>query len=109
VETNQNGTCGSLKAGGKTMAISETITSVRYVTDSNGEKTDVLIPLSAWKTLLATWKKTIELLEDQEDKAILQEWVDNKHPLENRAAGKVEMISLDALEQELVADGLLPG
>jgi hypothetical protein len=85
------------------MTISETITSVRYVTDSNGEKTDVLIPLSAWKTLLATWKKTIELLEDQEDKAILQEW------LENRAAGKVEMISLDALEQELVADGLLPG
>ena len=85
------------------MTISETIMSVRYVTDSNGEKTDVLIPLSAWKTLLAIWKKTIELLEDQEDKAILQDW------LERRAAGKVEMISLDALEQELVADGLLPG
>ena len=91
------------------MTISETITSVRYVTDSNGEKTDVLIPLSAWKTLLAAWKKAIELLEDQEDKAILQDWVDNKHPLDKRAAGKVEMISLDALEQELVADGLLPG
>ncbi len=78
------------------MTISETITSVRYVTDSNGEKTDVLIPLSAWK-------KAIELLEDQEDKAILQEW------LSKRAEGKVEMISLDALERELVADGLLSG
>ncbi len=85
------------------MTISETITSVRYVTDSNGEKTDVLIPLSAWKTLLAAWKKAIELLEDQEDKAILQEW------LSKRAEGKVEMISLDALERELVADGLLSG
>ncbi len=85
------------------MTISETITSVRYVTDSNGEKTDVLIPLSAWKTLLAAWKKAIELLEDQEDKAILQEW------LTKRAEGKVEMISLDTLEQELVADGRLSG
>ena len=85
------------------MTITETLTTVRYVTDSSGERTDVLIPLSAWKTLLSTWKKALELLEDQEDKAILQEW------LEKRAAGKVEMISLDALERELVADGLLPG
>ena len=69
--------------------------------DSSGEKTDVLVPLAAWKTLLASWKQMIELLEDQEDSATLQEW------LEKRAAGKVDMISLDALEQELIADGLL--
>jgi hypothetical protein len=85
------------------MTLTEAFTAVRYLTDSSGEKTDVLIPLAAWKTLLASWKKLVELLEDQEDNAILQEW------LEKRAAGEVEMISLDALEQELVADGLLPG
>ena len=85
------------------MTSTDVLTSVRYVTDVNGQKTDVLIPLTAWKALLSSWKKLVELLEDQEDRAILQEW------LEKRAAGEVEMISLDTLEQELVADGLLPG
>jgi len=85
------------------MTTAEVLTTVRYVMDSSGEKTDVLIPLAAWKTLLAAWKKAIELLEDQEDNTILQEW------LQKRAAGEIEMISLDALEQELIADALLPG
>jgi len=85
------------------MTIAEALTTVRYVMDSNGERTDVLIPLAAWETLLASWKKLIELLEDQEDNAVLQEW------LEKRAAGEADMVSLDTLEQELVADGLLPG
>lgn len=85
------------------MTITEALTTVRYVMDSNGDKTDVLIPLATWKTLLASWKRLIELLEDQEDNAILQEW------LEKRAAGEVDMIPLDTLEQELIADGLLPG
>ena len=85
------------------MTIAEALTTVRYVMDSNGDKTDVLIPLATWKTLLASWKQLIELLEDREDSATLQEW------LEKRAAGEVDMISLDALEQELIANGLLPG
>ena len=85
------------------MTIAEALTTVRYVMDSNGDKTDVLIPLATWKTLLASRKRLIELLEDQEDNAILQEW------LEKRAAGEVDMIPLDTLEQELIADGLLPG
>lgn len=87
----------------KIMTVAEALTTVRYVTDSEGERTDVLIPLAAWKTLLASWKQLIELLEDQEDNAILQEW------LEKRAAGELDMISLDTLEQELIADGLLSG
>ena len=85
------------------MAVTEALTTVRYVVDSSGERTDVLVPLTAWKTLLASWKQLIELLEDQEDSATLQEW------LEKRATGEVDMISLGALEQELIADGLLPG
>ena len=85
------------------MTIAEAFTSIRYVMDSDGEKTDVLIPFTAWKTILASWKQLIELAEDQEDSAILQEW------LEKRATGEMDMVSLDTLEQELVADGLLPG
>lgn len=85
------------------MTITEALTRIRYVMDSSGEKTDVLIPLAAWETLLASWKQLIEQLEDQEDYAIFQEW------LEKRTAGKVKMISLDALEQEFREDGLISG
>lgn len=85
------------------MTITEALTTVRYVTDSSGQRTDVLIPLASWKTILASWKKLMEETEDREDSAILQEW------LEKRAAQQVEMIALDTLEQELIADGLLPG
>lgn len=38
--------------------------------------------------------------EDKEDSAILRDW------LQRRAAGAVETVSLDELEQELAADGL---
>ena len=85
------------------MTITEALTTIRYVTDSDGMKTDVMIPLTAWETLLTTWRQLIESLEDQEDYAIFYEW------LEKRTAGTANMIPLDTLEQELVADGLLPG
>ena len=83
------------------MTITEALTTVRYVTDSNGERTDVLISMTAWKALLLHWKALIDALEDQEDYAILQEW------LEERAEGQADMISLEALEQELEANGLI--
>ena len=85
------------------MTIAEALPTVRYVTDAKGEKTDVLVSLATWTALLAAWQQLIEKLEDQEDRAIIQEW------LERRARGEAEMISLDALEQELIADGLLSG
>lgn len=85
------------------MTIMEALNTVRYVLDIKGEKTDVLVPLPVWEALLASWRQLIERLEDQEDRAILQDW------LEKRAIGELEVISLEELEQELVADGLLPG
>lgn len=85
------------------MTFPEIVTKVRYVTDSQGEKTEVLVPLMTWEALLASWKQLIEMLEDQEDRAIVQEWLDK------RATGKAETVSLDDLERELIADGLLPG
>jgi hypothetical protein len=85
------------------MTIPEIVTKVRYVTDSDGKKTDVLVPLTTWEALLASWKQLSEMLEDQEDRAILQEWLDK------RTTGKAETVTLDDLEQELVRDGLLPG
>ena len=84
-----------------TMTIPEAFATVRYVVDANGEKKEAIIPLAAWKMLLAIWKKSMEVLEDQEDSAILKDW------LNRRENGKVEMISLEDLEQELKADGLL--
>ena len=76
------------------MTLKEIEMSLRYVTDAEGEKIDVLVPLTTWKALLASWERLLEMLEDQEDEAILQEW------LEKRSRSKVEMISLEDLEQE---------
>ena len=85
------------------MTIGEALETVRYVMNAKGERTDVLIPLTSWKAMLASWKQMMELIEDREDSAILQDW------LEKRATGETDTITLDKLEQELVADGLLPG
>ncbi len=85
------------------MTVAEALPTVRYVTDTKGEKTDVLVPITTWTALLGAWQQLIEKLEDQEDRVILQDW------LEKRSKGELKMLSLEALEQELVADGLLPG
>jgi hypothetical protein len=84
------------------MNVAEIMPEVRYVTDNKGEKTDVLVPFSSWQALIAAWDLLIEKLEDQEDRSIVQEW------LELRRQGVTKAISLDKLEQELIIDGLLP-
>lgn len=81
----------------------EALAAIRYVLDSHGEKTDVLVPLPVWEGLLTSWKQMIDLLEDQEDRAAIEDW------LERRAKGEIEMFSLAEIEKELVSDGLLPG
>ena len=83
------------------MTMPEALRSVRYVVDAKGERTDAVIPLAAWKTLLAAWKRSLEAAEDQEDLEILERW------LEKRAAGDVQMMPLEDLEAELASAGLL--
>lgn len=85
------------------MGVPEAIREVRYLVDAHGAPTDVLVPMSTWKLFLASWKQLSELLEDREDGAILRDW------LARRQSGETETISLDQLERELIADGLLPG
>jgi hypothetical protein len=41
------------------MTVAEVLASVRYVTDSNGEKTDVLVPVAVWEALLASWQELL--------------------------------------------------
>jgi hypothetical protein len=83
------------------MTVAEAIGSVRYVVDANGEKTDAIVPLAVWKTLLAVWQQSVRLVEDHEDQSLLRDW------LQRREAGEIDMIPLEDLEQELRADGLL--
>jgi hypothetical protein len=85
------------------MSIAEVLKDVRYVTDGQGKRTDVLVPMKTWKALLASWQKSVEMAEDQEDRAVLQEW------LAKRGTDAAGTVSLDELERELIADGLLPG
>ncbi|MCE7984770.1 MAG: hypothetical protein DYG89_26660 [Caldilinea sp. CFX5] len=84
------------------MTVAEILPEVRYVTDNKGEKTDVLVPFSTWQALLTAWDLLIAKLEEQEDRAVVQEW------LEERRQGVTKTISLDELEHELIIDGLLP-
>jgi hypothetical protein len=84
------------------MPLPDTLANVRYVTDASGEKTEVLVPLPIWKALLESWQQLVERIEDEEDRGILAEW------LEREARGEAKTVTLDELEQELVADGLLP-
>ncbi|NES23197.1 MAG: hypothetical protein F6K41_30835 [Symploca sp. SIO3E6] len=84
------------------MKTPDVLAEVRYVTDVNGNKTEVLVPVRVWQALLTSWQELISQLEDKEDSAILKEW------LEKRAAGEIKMVALETLEQELITDGLLP-
>jgi hypothetical protein len=83
------------------MKVTQATASVKYVADANGNKTDVLVPVEVWEALLASWKEMIDRLEDREDIAIFQEW------MQMRDVGQVETISLEDLEQESIADGLV--
>ena len=83
------------------MALTEPVTAIQYVTDGTGEKTAVLIPWPVWQEMMCAWERMAELIEDREDAAILREW------LAQRVAGDTRVTSLETLEQELAADGLL--
>ena len=82
------------------MKISDALEGAKYVVDPQGKKTEIVIPLETWKKILASWKKLLELLEEEEDRASMKEW------LESRSKGSVKTISLEELERELLANGL---
>jgi hypothetical protein len=85
------------------MKISESLESARYMVDPKGNRTDVVIPFETWQKMLKAWERLIERLEEQEDRAILQEW------LTRRASGEKDTVTLVELEKELITYGLLPG
>jgi hypothetical protein len=51
-----------------TKLLREVLSSARYVVDSGGSKTDVVLSLSTWENLLA-------LLEDLDDRLVVKEWL----------------------------------
>ncbi|MEI6181054.1 MAG: hypothetical protein WCP31_09890 [Chloroflexales bacterium] len=77
------------------MTISEVLASARYIVDANGNRTEVVLPVQTWETLLQIWQRLAELLEDQADHVIIKTW------LAERATGQTKRMSLDELEQEL--------
>ena len=76
--------------------------SFRNPMEDKGEKTEVLVPLPGWEALLKAWEQLAGVVEDQEDRAILKEW------LARRARGEAMAVRLEELKPELLADGLLP-
>jgi hypothetical protein len=77
------------------MTLTETLASIRCVTNARGEKTEVLVPLPIWKALLESWRQLEERVENEEDQAILTEW------LERQARGEAETVTLDELQQQM--------
>jgi hypothetical protein len=85
------------------MTIKEALTAARFVVDATGARTEVLIPVAAWRELLERWQQMAERIEDAEDAEVVAEW------WRERAAGAENTVPLEVIEAELVADGLLPG
>ena len=83
------------------VTMEDAIQHAQYVVDAGGEKQQVILPFSTWTALIEAWEQLTQMLEDQEDKTILEAW------LKQRASGEVHMTSLDDFERELRADGLL--
>lgn len=83
------------------MKVKEVLNRVKYVSNKKGQKTEILIPVELWEALLESWQQMVEQLETKEDIALIQEWLNLKQ------TGRVETISLDELEQELINDGLV--
>ena len=79
----------------------ESLSDVRYLTDPAGQKTDVVVPLATWEAMLISWDRMVAMMEDQEDREAVTEW------LAQEASGEARTTSLDDLKRELVADGLL--
>ena len=48
--------------------LTEVLSSVRYLVDANGDKTDVVLSLSVWEKIWS-W------LEDMDDRMVVQEWL----------------------------------
>lgn len=57
----------TLDSQAKTTPLDIAVMSARYLVDSGGSKTDVVLPFSVWESLLV-W------LEDVEDRALVREW-----------------------------------
>jgi hypothetical protein len=85
------------------MTIQEALAAARFVVDATGARTDVLISVAAWRELLTRWQEMAEQIEDNEDAQIVAAW------WRDRSQGEEDVIPLEQLEAELIADGLIPG
>lgn len=61
---------GTVKAGDRDVAevLQETLGAVRYLTDDQGSRTDVVLPLERWEQLIA-WLETLD------DRLALEAWL----------------------------------
>ncbi len=49
------------------MTYAELLGSARYVVDAKGEKTDVMVPLPIWNTIMGAWERLMDAFDTQED------------------------------------------
>jgi hypothetical protein len=62
------------------MKIADALASAKYVVDSDGNKTDVVIPIETWQMLLAAWQQSNKMLpleqpsEENSQKLSIPQW-----------------------------------
>ncbi len=62
------------------MKISDALASAKYVVDSDGNKTEVVIPIETWQVLLAAWQQSIKTLpaeqsvDEKKHKLSVSQW-----------------------------------
>ncbi len=52
------------------MKIADALASAKYVVDSDGKKTDVVIPMETWQMLLAAWQQSNKSLGDEQTEEV---------------------------------------
>lgn len=50
------------------MTLAEALAATRFIVAGQGQRTDVVLPVAAWQTV-------INLLEDLEDQALVRDWL----------------------------------
>jgi hypothetical protein len=83
------------------MPISDMLRGLRYVTDLNGERTDVIVPLESWRLLIESWQRMAEILEERGEIGLLESWI------ASRTASQDEPPNLDDFERRFKGNGFL--
>ena len=76
------------------MTLAEALSSVRYITNADGQKTGAILPVQVLSELLILLKDRTQQAENREDVQLIQAW------LQARTEDRIDTVSIAELEIE---------